>query len=117
MNRPLILVTGATGTIGSHLVPRLVARGARVRALVRDPRKAHALGSGFDIATADLTKPDTIAPALAGVDKLFVVYSADASWTSAYKMGLLEWLVLDELPEFDDALVFPAALSESCATG
>jgi uncharacterized protein YbjT (DUF2867 family) len=73
MSRPLILVTGATGTIGSLLVPRLVDRGARVRALVRDPRKAHALGSGFDIVTADLTKPETLAPALAGVEKVFVV--------------------------------------------
>jgi len=40
MSKPLILVVGATGTIGSHLVPRLAGRGARVRALVRDPRKA-----------------------------------------------------------------------------
>ncbi|MBV8985093.1 MAG: glycoside hydrolase family 43 protein [Acidimicrobiia bacterium] len=31
------------------------------------------------------------------LDKLFIVYSADASWTSAYKMGLLEWLGGDPL--------------------
>jgi hypothetical protein len=36
---------------------------------------------------------------------------------AAEEEELLEWLVLDELPELDDALEFPAALSESCATG
>jgi uncharacterized protein YbjT (DUF2867 family) len=35
-----IIVTGATGTIGSEVVAQLVARGADVRALVRDPAKA-----------------------------------------------------------------------------
>jgi len=73
MSKPLILVVGATGTIGSHLVPRLAGRGARVRALVRDPRKAAGLGSGFEVVTGDLARPETITPALAGADKLFVV--------------------------------------------
>jgi nucleoside-diphosphate-sugar epimerase len=35
-----ILVTGATGTVGSQVVDQLVKRGADVRALVRDPAKA-----------------------------------------------------------------------------
>ena len=34
---PTILVTGATGSVGSTLIPLLTARGATVRALVRDP--------------------------------------------------------------------------------
>ena len=72
MSQPLILVTGATGTIGSLLVPRLATR-ARVRALVRDPKKAAALGAGVDVVTGDLSRPETLAPALAGVDKLFVI--------------------------------------------
>jgi uncharacterized protein YbjT (DUF2867 family) len=35
-----ILVTGATGTVGSTLIPLLRARGVDVRALVRDPDRA-----------------------------------------------------------------------------
>ena len=38
-----ILVTGATGNIGSGLVPSLIAKGASVRALVREPSRAHGL--------------------------------------------------------------------------
>lgn len=36
-----ILVTGATGTVGRHVVEQLSKRGADVRALVRDPSKAN----------------------------------------------------------------------------
>jgi uncharacterized protein YbjT (DUF2867 family) len=35
-----ILVTGATGNVGRHVVDQLVRRGAHVRALVRNPAKA-----------------------------------------------------------------------------
>jgi nucleoside-diphosphate-sugar epimerase len=44
MAKPLILVTGATGTVGSELVPQLVEFGARVRVLARDPEKAQNSG-------------------------------------------------------------------------
>lgn len=37
----LVAVTGATGYIGTRLVPRLAAAGYRVRCLVRSPRKLH----------------------------------------------------------------------------
>jgi nucleoside-diphosphate-sugar epimerase len=38
----MILVTGATGTVGSEVVKRLSAHGVQVRAVTRDPRKAEA---------------------------------------------------------------------------
>jgi uncharacterized protein YbjT (DUF2867 family) len=50
-----ILVIGATGNIGSGLVPALVAKGADVRALVRDQLKAQALNdAGVEGAVGDL---------------------------------------------------------------
>lgn len=64
-----ILVTGATGKVGSRLSQRLAQRGDRVRALVRDPAKAGALReAGVELAEGDLLKPDSLAAALRGVD-------------------------------------------------
>ena len=71
--KPLILVTGATGHTGSGLVPNLLAAGARVRTLVRDPAKAEALRKqGAEVVIADLDKPETLGPALAGVDRIYM---------------------------------------------
>ena len=71
MATPLILVTGATGTVGAEVVKQLAEAGQRVRALVRDPAKAK-FGSAVEIVAADLSKPETLGPAFAGVDKAFV---------------------------------------------
>jgi uncharacterized protein YbjT (DUF2867 family) len=73
MADPLILVTGATGTVGSEVVKQLVAGGHRVRALVRDPARAAMLGAGVEIVVGDLERPDTLGPAFAGVEKAFVL--------------------------------------------
>lgn len=72
MTKPLILVTGATGTVGTELVGQLVAAGQRVRAVVRDPAKAARFDDGVEIAIADLAKPETLGAAFSGVDKAFV---------------------------------------------
>jgi uncharacterized protein YbjT (DUF2867 family) len=72
----MILVTGATGSIGSELVRLLVSGGHRVRALARDPAKAQGLGAGVEIAPGDLTKPEGFPAALAGVEKLFAMFHA-----------------------------------------
>lgn len=68
----MILVTGAAGYVGNHLVRRLVEAGHPVRAMVRNRDKAEArLGDVRDrieIVTADVTEPDTLAPAMQGVD-------------------------------------------------
>lgn len=67
-----ILVTGATGTVGSEVVKLLLVGGHRVRALVRDPVKAARLGNAVEIVVADLARPETLPPAFAGVDTAFV---------------------------------------------
>ena len=67
-----ILVTGATGTVGRHVVDQLVQRGASVRALVRDPARA-ALPSGVDVVQGDLLDVDALRSAFAGVSTLFLL--------------------------------------------
>ena len=66
-NRP-VLVTGATGFIGSHLAERLVAEGARVRVLVRDPQKLlPSLRDRVEVMRGDLLQPDCFAAATQGL--------------------------------------------------
>jgi uncharacterized protein YbjT (DUF2867 family) len=70
------LITGATGNIGSRVVDRLLARGARPRVFVRDADKARERhGDGVRIHVGDLANPASLARALAGVDALFLVNS------------------------------------------
>ncbi|GAB2816558.1 NAD(P)H-binding protein [Actinoallomurus bryophytorum] len=69
----MLLVTGATGNIGRPLVRELSARGAKARILVRDPARAAGLPESAERVVADLTEPATLAPAFAGVDRLFLL--------------------------------------------
>ncbi len=69
-----ILVTGATGNVGSHLVRELRRRGAPVRAFVRDPGKARSLlGEDVELAVGDYGDPSSITAALDGVDRVFLL--------------------------------------------
>lgn len=72
----MILVTGATGTVGTEVVKALEGRGARVRAGYRTrpqnvPRGAEAVALDFD-------RPQTLAPALRGVETVFLLSSTVA---------------------------------------
>jgi uncharacterized protein YbjT (DUF2867 family) len=73
----MILVTGATGNIGGPLTRMLTEKGHAVRALTRDANKAKSvLPAGVEVAVGDLTKPETLATALAGAKKAFFVFDA-----------------------------------------
>jgi len=64
-----ILVTGATGKVGSRFVPRLLAKGHDVRILVRDAAKASALAElGARVVVGDLSNIDTLPAAVEGID-------------------------------------------------
>jgi nucleoside-diphosphate-sugar epimerase len=66
------LVTGATGLLGMHLIPRLQREGWQVRALVRDPARAGPLSrADVTLATGDVLEPTSFARAARGCDVLF----------------------------------------------
>jgi uncharacterized protein YbjT (DUF2867 family) len=67
----MILITGATGTIGRPLVDLLVGENAEVRAVTRDPQSAD-LPAGVEVVAGDPSRPDTIAPLLEGVTSVFL---------------------------------------------
>lgn len=73
MAAPLILVTGATGSVGQPLVGELLARGVAVRALVHraDARSAALAAKGAEIVTADLFDADQLADAMKGAARTF----------------------------------------------
>jgi uncharacterized protein YbjT (DUF2867 family) len=64
----MLLLTGATGLVGSALLPRLLAEGTQVRCLVRDPRRLGAQRVRVQIALGDVTDPPSFRNALRGVD-------------------------------------------------
>jgi nucleoside-diphosphate-sugar epimerase len=64
-----ILVTGATGKVGSRFVSRILAKGYNVRILVREAAKASALAElGAEVVIGDLNNTDTLPAAVRGVD-------------------------------------------------
>ncbi|GGM59098.1 uncharacterized protein YbjT (DUF2867 family) [Halarchaeum rubridurum] len=73
-----VLVTGATGFVGGHLVPALVEAGHDVRALVRDPAR-YDPPAGVDVAVGDLLDRTTLDDALAECDAAYyLVHSMGA---------------------------------------
>ena len=75
LDRP-VLVTGATGFTGNHLVRSLTADGHRVRALVRSAARAASLPAGVDVREADITDPRAVAKAVDGVGTIYHLAAA-----------------------------------------
>jgi uncharacterized protein YbjT (DUF2867 family) len=69
----MVLVTGATGTVGRQVVTQLRERGVPVRAVTRDPASA-GLPAGVEVVRGDLADPASLEPHLAGADSVFLVW-------------------------------------------
>jgi uncharacterized protein YbjT (DUF2867 family) len=72
----MIVVLGATGTIGGEVLRQLVAQDVPVRALVRSPEREAALSVPAPTVVADLADPATLGPALDGADAVFLATPA-----------------------------------------
>jgi len=71
----MILVIGATGTVGRAVVAQLLEAGAPVRAMTRDPEAA-GLPGGVEVVRGDLTAPADLDRCLGGVESVFLVWTA-----------------------------------------
>lgn len=83
IEQPVFLVTGATGSIGTHVLRTGLKYGLSVRALLRDPKKAADLPNEIDIVEGDLTRPETLGDAVAGADYIIFTHGTYGSLTAA----------------------------------
>ena len=74
-----VLVVGATGSIGRLVVEESIREGYPTRALVRDPDKARPLRGEADIVVGDVTRPDTLSAAVAGIDGIVFTLGSDGA--------------------------------------
>jgi nucleoside-diphosphate-sugar epimerase len=78
-----VLLTGATGFIGGRLAARLTAEGRPVRCMVRPSADTSQLVSlGVELAVGDLTRPDTLGRALAGVSHVVHCAAMVTDWAT-----------------------------------
>ena len=93
MSVKLNVVTGATGLLGSHVAEQLVARGERVRALVRPGSAASFLqGLGVELAVGDLDDPASLQGVFAGADVVYHCAARVGDWGPwrLYRQGVVE---------------------------
>ena len=72
------LIIGGTGTVGSHVVSGLVAKGVKVRILSRKNKNI----DGVEVVTGDLNNPDSVRPIFESVDSVFMLNGLSQTETS-----------------------------------
>jgi len=78
-----VLVFGATGSIGRLVVEEALRSHHAVRALVRNSGMATRLSKEVQVITGDVTRPDTLFPAVDGIDAVVVTVNADGQGKAA----------------------------------
>ncbi len=83
----MILVVGASGTIGKVVVTQLLAKGEAVRAMTRDVGKTRALPGfeGASVVAGDPSDPASLPPVFAGVDKVLLIPPSGPGWNQGEK--------------------------------
>jgi hypothetical protein len=69
----MILITGASGNVGGEVLKQALAVGLKIRATFQSADKAAKAPAGIEGVIMDYAKPETIRPALDGVEKIFLV--------------------------------------------
>jgi len=69
--KPIVLVTGASGFIGRHLVQRLLQAGCAVRGVVRQPQLKRDLPDDVDVFVGEVQNPSAMKESVAGCDVVF----------------------------------------------
>src|SRR6201995_4429188 len=78
-------VTGASGFVGANLVHELVARGHRVKALLRERSDLRGTaGAEFERVAGDVSEPEKLKRAMAGCDWCFHVAASYHLWLKDY---------------------------------
>ncbi len=72
-NENVVLVTGATGSVGRHVVSQLLSEGTRVRALTRNPQSA-GLPREVEVVHGDLAAPETLDAVVKGAEAAFLLW-------------------------------------------
>ena len=74
-----VLVVGATGSIGRLVVDEAIRQGYTTRALVRDRDKARRLPADAEMIIGDVTRPETLPAAVAGIDAVVFTLGSDGA--------------------------------------
>lgn len=115
MKRTNLLITGATGSVGTQLVKKLVNMDVSFKALVRNKDQGDLMANlpQVEIAVGDLSDGDSLVPALQGVEKAFLLTNSSEHAeelqlnfvNAAYKAGVKHIVKLSQLAAEDNSPV------------
>ncbi|MEV7762004.1 SDR family oxidoreductase [Curtobacterium flaccumfaciens] len=110
-----VLIVGATGSVGRHVVSEVVRQGHTARALVRDASRAGRLDAAAQVVVGSLKDVEDLRGALDGVDA--VVFTHGASWGSADAEAVDYGAVANVLRALDGRRIRIALMTSIGVTG